>query len=358
MNRLPHKMPLSAQTAIAITEEIATGRWDQWLPAEHELSSLLHVGRRTVRAALEQLRRDGVVKCRRGQRRKIIRRKPGHPKPASMRAMLLTPVPLHLMSPFSIFLIDRLREHLGEEGYLLEIHASRDTYRTRLPQQLKKLEETLRPAAWVLTQSTEPMQHWFARCGIPSVVVGSSYPGVALPSVDLDYAAVCRHAVGQFLSRGHRRIILLNPRSLAAGDMNGEAGFLQAVKSTSATNVEARIVHHNGTVANVCHCLDALMRLKERPTALLVSRAHHLATVLGHLLVNKFRVPADVAVISRDDDSYLTNIVPLPARYLGNPDLFASTLSRVVLEVIRGRKPAAEYRLMPKFFAGQTLGHL
>ena len=358
MNSLPHKIPLAAQTSLAIMEEIVAGRWDQWLPGEHELSALLHVSRRTVRAALEQLRRDGVVRCRPGRRREIIRRQPGQLKAASSRAVLLTPVPLHLMSPFSIFLIDRLREHLAVEGYLLEIHTCRDTYRTRLPQQMKKLEETLRPAAWVLTQSTEAMQHWFARCGLPSVVVGSSYPGVALPSVDIDYAAVCRHAVGQFLARGHRRIVLLNPRSLAAGDLNGEAGFLQAVKSTSAPNVEARIVHHDGTVANVCSCLDTLMRLEKRPTALLVSRAHHLVTVLGHLLVNKFRVPADFAVISRDDDSYLNDVVPLPARYSGNPELFASTLSRAVLNAISGRKMATEHRLMPKIFPGQTLGDL
>ncbi|HAO80397.1 MAG TPA: hypothetical protein DCQ92_15805 [Verrucomicrobia subdivision 3 bacterium] len=358
MNRLPRKIPLSVQTSIAIMEEIAIGRWDQWLPGEHELSSLLHVGRRTVRAALEQLRRDGVVECRSGKRRKIIRRQPADIKPASSRAILLTPVPLHLMSPFSIFLIDRLREQLGAEGYLLDIHAGRDTYRTRLPQQLKKLEETLRPAAWILTQSTAPMQHWFARCGLPCVLVGSSYPGVALPSVDFDYAAVCRHAVGQFLARGHRRIVLLNPRSRAAGDMKAEEGFLQAVKNTSTPNVEATIDYHDGTVANVRSRLDVLMRLKERPTALLVSRAHHVVTVLGHLLVNKFRVPADVAVISRDDDSYLESIVPLPARYSGNPELFASALSRVVLEAIAGRKPATEHRLMPKFFPGQTLGNL
>jgi LacI family transcriptional regulator len=357
MNRLPRKIPLSVQTSIAIMEEIAIGRWDQWLPGEHELSSLLHVSRRTVRAALEQLRRDGVVECRPGTRREIIRRKPEALKPASSRAILLTPVPLHLMNPFSIFLIDRLREHLGAEGYSLEIHAGREPYRTRRPQQLKKLEETLRPAAWVLTQSTASMQHWFARCGLPCVVVGSSYPGVALPSVDFDYAAVCRHAVGQFLARGHRRIVLLNPRSRAAGDMKGEEGFLQAVKNTSTSNVEATIDYHDGTVANVRSRLEALMRLKERPTALLVSRAHHFVAVLGHLLVNQFRVPDDVAVISRDDDSYLENIVPLPARYSGNPELFASTLSRVVLEAISGRKPATEHRLMPKFFPGQTLGN-
>lgn len=339
-------------------EEIAGGRWHRWLPGEYELASLLHVSRRIVRAALQQLQRDGVVESRPGKRREIIQRKRPGLKPTSSRAVLLTPVPLHLMSPFSIFLIDRLREHLGEEGYLLEIHAGRDPYRRRPLQQLKRLEETLRPAAWVLTQSTEPMQQWFARSGLPCVVVGSSYPGVTLPSVDFNYGAICRHAVGQFLARGHRRIVLLNPRSRAAGDIKGEGGFLEAVKSTSVQNVQATIDYHDGTVSNLCARLDALMRIKARPTALLVSRAHHFVTVLGYLQANRLRVPDDIALISRDDNSFLENIVPLPARYIGNPELFASTLSRVVLESIRERKPGTAHRLMPNFSPGQTLGSL
>src|SRR5439155_5457464 len=129
--------------------------------------------------------------------------------------------------------------------------------------------------------------------------------------------------------------------------------FLQAVKNTSAPNVRATIVHHDGTVANICSRLDALMRMADRPTALLVSRAYHVVSVVGHLLVRKFRVLQDVAIISRDDDSYLESVVPALTRYSGNPDLFAAKLSRVVLEIIRGEKPATEHRLMPKFVSGQ-----
>ncbi len=356
MNRLPQKIPLSAQAAAAIREEISNGRWVQRLPGENELASLLHVSRRTIRAALAQLTSEGSVKCRAGKPREVILRDPLQLKPASNRAILLMPVPLHLLSPFTIFFIDRLREHLAQEGYLLEIRAGREPYRKRFPQGLRRLQETLTPAAWVLTQSTRGMQEWFAQCGTPCVVAGSVYPGIALSSVDLDYAAICRHAVGQFLSRGHRQIVLLNPPSLAAGDLNGEAGFSQAIQNTSTTNVEARIIHHEGTVENICSRLDVLMRSKNRPTALLVSRASHLLTVLGYLALNKFRVPQDVAVISRDDDSFLANVVPLPARYSGNPQLFASTLSRAVLEAISSRKPAMDHRLMPTFLPGQTLG--
>jgi DNA-binding LacI/PurR family transcriptional regulator len=356
MNRLPQRSSLATQTAAVISEEISVGRWVRWLPGEHELCSLLHVSRKTVRAALEQLRRAGVIKCCRGKRREIIQQEATKLKRVSSRVIFLIPVPLHSLSPFGIFLIDRLREHLAEEGLLLEIHSGRLPYRARVPGQLKVLEETLHPVGWVLSQSTEQMQRWFFEHQLPCVVLGSCYPGIKLPSVDTDFAAVCRHAVGQFLARGHRRIVLLNPKLGAAGDLKAEKGFLEAVHKTSLSGVEASIAYHDGMVGSICSRLDGLMRLAHPPTALLVSRAHHVLTVLGHLLSNRLRVPQDVAIISRDDESFLENVVPAPTRYSGNPDVFASKLSRAVLDTVRGNRAVTERKIMPNFTLGSTLG--
>ena len=297
MNQLPQKISLVAQAAAVILDEIESGRWIGSLPGEHELCAQLHVSRRTVRAALKQLCRDGVVKCCHGKRREIVKRGKSQTKLVSSRVVFLTPAPLHTLSQLEIFLIDRLREHLAEEGYLLEIHSGRVPYRARLSHQLQHLEETLHPAGWVLSQSTEAMQRWFAQRRLCAVVFGSGYPDVELSSVGFDYAAVCRHAVGQFLAHGHRRIVLLNPMIRAAGDIKTEAGFGEAVQKTRVENVTANIVHHDETVRNICGRLDALMRMADRPTALLVSRTNHVLTVVGHLLSCRFRIPQDVAAV-------------------------------------------------------------
>jgi LacI family transcriptional regulator len=356
MTRLPKKISLVAQTAVALREAISLGRWKRLLPGEHELASQLHVGRRTVRAALNQLCSDGVVKCCHGKRREIINQHLVRLPPASSRIVFLTPVPLQTLSPFAIFIIDRLREHLAEEGYLLEIHSGRVPYRAPVTNHLKNLAETLDPAGWVLSQSTEPMQRWFHESGLPCVVAGSCYPEITLPSVDTDFGAICRHAVGQFLARGHRQLVLLNPNPGAAGDLKAEAGFHEALQKTRAQGVTANIVNHDGTPANICARLNGLMQSDQPPTAFLVSRAQHVLTVLGHLLSCRFRIPQDVAVISRDDESFLENVVPTVARYSRNPDVFASTLSRMVLEVVHGKPVMKEHKIMPSFVLGQTLG--
>lgn len=354
MHRLPQKSSLVAQTVSVLQEGIASGRWEQWLPGEYELSAQLHVSRRTIRAALEELRRKGVVKCRRGKRREL--RAAPRRQPASNRVVLVTPAPLHALNPFAVFLIDCLREHLAESGYLLESRASRVPYRARVPQELKMMAEALRPAGWVLLQSTVQMQQWFADRRLPCVVVGSRYQGIELPAVDTDLAAVCRHAVGQLLTRGHRRLVLLNVEPGAAGEARSEAGFLEAVSQSSAPDVQANVARHDGSIGSICARLDSLMQREQAPTGFIVSRARHMLTVLGHLLNRRFRVPQDVALISRDDDTFLADMIPTVARYSPNPRVFASKVSRVVLDTVEGTAQPRDYRIMPNFVPGQTLG--
>ncbi len=356
MHRLPIKVSLVAQTASILREGIDAGRWVGWLPGEHALAAQLHVGRKTIRTALERLRREGLVRCKSGFRREIVRHATLSNTPGGTRVVLLVPEPLQSLNPFVVFLIDRLREHLAEEGYQLETHANRAVYRARRPQAIDSLARTLHPAGWVLLHSTEPMQRWFAARQLPCVVVGSRFEAVELPSVDLDYNAVCLHAVNQFVARGHKELVLLNPQPGGAGDARTKAGFLEAVSAKAATGVHGTLVEHDSTPAGICARVDSLMSRPNRPSAFLVSRARHFLSVLVRLLSSGVAVPGQVALISREHDTYLDAIVPTVARYSQNPKVFAANASRLVMDMVRGTRRLEDYRIMPKFIRGQTLG--
>lgn len=356
IQRLPIKTSLVSQTASVILQEIESGRWSGCLPGEHELCAHLHVSRRTVRGALEQLGNHGILKCAKGKRRQIVWRRNRPRRSAAKRVVVLLPVPVLSLSPFGVFLIDYLREHLAKAGYLVETHASRVPYRERLPQELQNLAESLRPAGWVLSSSTEPMQQWFSNRQLPCVIVGSRYPGIQLPSVDHDYGAICRHAVGRFLAKGRRRLVLLNPQPGAAGDTMTQEAFLEAASKTTPTPMRAEVVQHDGSVDSICARLNSLLTRKDPPDAMLISRARHVLTVMGHLHRRGLRIPADLALISRDDDSFLQDVVPTVARYSRNPNVFASSVSRVVLQMVQGATRVADHRIMPQFVNGETLG--
>ena len=185
-----------------------------------------------MRLALAQLQREGWVRSRQGKRRQIVARRGRLTPAASGRIVLLTPMPMQLLRPFTILWTNELREHLAEAGYSLETHGSHAYYGQGWATNLEVLVRQLRPAGFVLTSTTQKMQRWFCDRGLPCLIAGSRHPGIDLPSVDVAYRAVCRHAAGQFLARGHVRLAFLNPDSGAAGELESEAGFNEALAQT------------------------------------------------------------------------------------------------------------------------------
>jgi DNA-binding LacI/PurR family transcriptional regulator len=353
--KVPQKVSLVTQTVGILKDNLSTGFWFGELPGEHELCGHLHVSRVTLRKALGQLQREGWISSSQGKRRKITPR-PRRPLAASKRVILLTESPLHLLNPFTIYWMDCLREYLSETGFHLEIHTGQAAFGANSERSLSQMQKQFHPAGWVLHQSNERMQHWFSTQALPCVIAGSRHANVRLPSVDLDYRAACRHAVGQFLGRKHRQLVFLNPESGAAGDWESEQGFLEAAKSARGDEIQAAVVRHDGTVQGICNKLDLLLERPHRPTAFLVSRPAHVLTAVSHLLRKKLNLPRDVALISRDDDSFLESIVPTVARYASSPTVFAHKISRIVLEIVRGAALSrADVRIMPSFVSGQTL---
>jgi DNA-binding LacI/PurR family transcriptional regulator len=353
---MPRRLSLVAQTVKALKKNISTGFWSGQLPGENSLCASLHVSRVTLRKALAELVREGWVRGGRGRRRDIVAR-PRRLPVAGNRVVLLSEAKLHLLHPFTLYWMDCLREHLNESGYHLEVHSGHHAFSSGAERALTQLEKRLRPVGWVLYRSNEPMQQWFSRKSLPCVIAGSRHSRVELPSVDVDYRATCRHAVGQFLARKHRQIVFLNPESGAAGDMESEQGFLEAAQSLRHSGGLAEVVRHDGTVPGICRKLDLLLARPVRPTAFLVSRPAFALTAATHLLHRQLRLPQDVALISRDNESFLENAVPSMARYASNPTMFARKISRLVLEMVQSAvlsKP--DVRLMPAFIPGETLG--
>ncbi len=357
MHRLPQKSSLVAQTAAILKERLLAGEWRKWMPGEHELCHQLHVARMTLRRALQQLESAGLVRASQGKRRRILAPRPRTAPPSSGRVLLLTPLPLPFQLPYDIFWANELREVLAEAGYHLETHTNRALYGRGATHVLERMTEQLRPVGFVITHSTQEMQRWFSRRRLPCVIVGSRHSGVELPSVDKAYRAVCRHAVGLFLARGHQRLALINPEAGAAGDLESEQGFRQGASQGQHEGVQVTVVRHNGTVPDLCNKVNSLMRRPEPPTALLVSRSVYVLTVMGHLMRSGFALPKDIALISRDHEPFLETVVPSVARYVVSPDTMAHRISSAVLEMVQsGLVSPSSAQIMPEFTDGDTLG--
>ena len=358
MNLIPKRPSLVNEATTILRNSLQSGLWVDFLPGERVLSTQICISRQTLRAALERLRREGLIKVAPGRRRRILH-PPNSPsrRAPSKQVFMLSPFPLNALRPSVIFLVDELREHLAEAGYHLELHVSQRYYSKHPFKALESLLHQKPTVSWILYLATLQMQRWFLDRGLPVFVFGSSYPEIALPSGDIDYRAACRHAVGTFLGKGHRQIAFLIDNTGRAGDQESKISFLEAMQKLEGAGPQGIVAEHNGTLPGICSRLDSLMSAPTPPSAFLVANSAHVLTVMGHLLRLGIRLPEDVALISRDDDSFLEYIVPTVARYSYPPALFALKMSRIAVQLARGANVLPKRMLLvPQLIKGDTLG--
>ena len=353
MQAIPARPSLVAHYADFLRDMLRSGEWTEFLPSERTLCSQLRISRPTLRAVLVQLEREGVVGAVENKKRSIPSAQTAKPAAARSRVIaLLTPIPAQLMPPFVLFWVDALRELLAGSGYQLELRPNARCYTPKPAAGLKMLTRHTHAAAWVLFRSTPAMQRWFFEQRIPAVIAGSCSDGVELPSADIDYRATCRHAVTMLQRKGHQRIALLLPDLLHGGDIESERGYREAI---AAARGKPCVIQHHGAPEQVAAHLDAALRGRQAPTALIVGRSVHVLTVVTHLLRMRFRLPDEVAVVSRDDDAFLDHVLPRITRYAADPAKFARRLSHLVLEMAQtGRASKNPVRLMPDLKKGQT----
>ncbi len=357
MQSVPRVQSLVSQTAAILREEIRRGQWREWLPGERALGETLQVSRNTLRGALAQLKREGVIRSEHGAGNRILVMPRAEVRAERSRDVaLISPEPLERLRPSLTLWIDELRGMLSERGCRLHVFSGSQYFRESPGAALERLVAQQRHGCWVLILANEPIQRWFEQAGIPCVVAGTVYPGVNLPYRDLDHLALCRHAAGVMLGAGHRKVALLIRKSPRAGDLESEQGFLEGVRASSRADAEGLIAYHDATVASIGAALRRLMNRRPRPTALLVANAYHYLTAVTWLASAGFKVPRDVSVLSRDEDPFLSFLVPTPTRYIVSPSSMAKALVRPVLELLEGGVVTQRaIRIMPDFIRGETV---
>lgn len=357
MSAIPRRLTLVDQLTAIVRQEIADGTWKDWLPSERSLSERLQVSRNTLRTALEELTREGVIQPSHGAGNRILTSAATSSKRSPSRDVaVLTPDPLSQLRPSLTLWIEQLRVVLLSQGYKLRVIQGRQYFRANPGPLLHRLVRQHEYGCWVLLLANEGMQRWFAASGQRCVVAGTVYAGLDLPFCAADHAAMCGHIARLMLERGHRHIALLLRRSGLAADRASEKGFSEAARQSGLPDAEATVCHHHDSVDGILENLRALMRRPRPPTALLVTNAHYYLTVATALQQMGKRIPHDISLVSRTDDQFLSFLSPEPARYTVSTDEMARGLVSLVLDLLQGETHETARRILPKFTLGESLG--
>jgi len=356
MDPLPKKPSLVQYTADAVRTAIRQGEWTAQLPGERQLCERLQISRPTLRRALEVLEREGLIRNEQGKRRRIV----GDHSSKSARSKkvaFLSSHPLQELEPFAIFEMEALRRRLTDAGYHLDFMASTLLGHRKPEPHLAELVAEARASVWVLYRAPRSVQAWFHAQDIPAVVMGTSYPEIGLPSVDIDFHATCRHAANLLLTRKHQpdRIVLLVPEGDLAGVEESKLGFLEAV---GEENLKGIVVHEEGP-DSVCRVIDRLCRdSHRRPTGIIVQRPIYAHTVKGQLIAKQhLNIPGDISIVALDDGPSLQFAVPAITRYTKGAEQYARRLHKATINALQGVAPKnPQVRFMPEWIKGETLG--
>src|ERR1051326_7474089 len=145
MTQIPQRASLVTQVAEIVRREINRGEWGEYLPGELELCDRLKVSRPTLRAALDLLKREGLIEVSQGRRRRIVgKSRPRVLTSESKTVGVIASIPYHTLSSFSLVLLNELQTRLHDAGYKLEVHANARFGQAKPARALEALAEQLR----------------------------------------------------------------------------------------------------------------------------------------------------------------------------------------------------------------------
>ncbi|MGB0775032.1 MAG: substrate-binding domain-containing protein, partial [Akkermansiaceae bacterium] len=325
------------------------------LPGERSLATSLQIGRDTVRIALAELEKQGWISARaHGKRRKILKQKSAKaPKKRQHRIGFLSPRRLEELVPTMLIEVDRLREMLARQNITLDIHTPSIFTNKRPGHRLRELIDSTNCDAWILYQSSEEIQLWFEKENIPCIVRGYPYPGIQLPSLDIDWQAAGLHAGALLLRKGHRSIGLMMPDTQLQGLFAAQKGLENALAQESdETHLHCMTDH--GTTEGVASALHTVLATENPPTAIIATRTRQVLTLISWLATHGFRVPNNISLVSLTHDNIYEALLPKIDYYTLDSNTMARNMTRRLESLVKGVGKDQKV-LIPEYFPGASI---
>jgi len=349
---------LVLDVADALRRNIIEKRWVNFLPPTRLLARELLVSVPTIRAAERILFEEKIISIKQGMRVRIIHR-PEEVVHRESRPVIGIIQPPSNEETEDILIIRLVEEHLQQLGYSLEYLIESKLNLRRNAESIREVLEKSSAGLWVLVRASKLSQLAVQESGRKGYVVGTPYPDIDLPSLDLAFEAVGRHAARHLLRLRHRNFLIVGPPPRGPGDLDAVAAFIEEIQSAKLKGQPIRVEHAmtSESPEKFLRDLSRVFARDQTPTAIFsISRKVSLTT-LTWLLGSGRRIPGDVTVLNRDFSPLLSASVPSLGGYDVDPKTLSLRIARTIDRYFRVRflkQPTV--RVFPDFVPGGTVG--
>ncbi len=338
------------QLAAHLREEIASGGWRDAMPGVAKLSLALGVGTRTVVAALQILKREGLLEGD-GERRRSRIVAAGTGKPRGLRIRILQ---YDIDDAHDEHVIG-LRFRLEEKGHHVAVAPKTLSELKFDVKRVARMVEKTGGDAWVVRSGSRPVLEWFAARSVPTFAMFGRQTGIPMASVANVKSPALAEALRRLVDLGHRRIVLLtreDRRKPIPGLM--ERRFLDELQRLGIPVGAYNLPEWEDHRDSFQRCLQGLFR-HTPPSALIFSEPTFLFATQQFLTRRRLSVPEHVSMIALDDHPAFRWFVPEVSRIQTDGRRWVARIVDWADNVANGREDRRETLIRSKFFKGETI---
>jgi DNA-binding LacI/PurR family transcriptional regulator len=350
----PGFLSLADQVTEHLRSEILRGRWSGSLPGKHRLAAELGVNNKTVEAALRLLEKTGLLLPQGPGRKRLVNPRRRHTSRALRIALLLNDHNIDEKTS----LVREIKHALDAAGHtVITLPKSLATLRFD-PRRVAALARKTGADAWVVIAGSRGVLEWFALQSVPAFAVFGNRAGLRIASVSPDKTSAVSDATRHLITLGHRRIVLLTRRlTRQPHPTAGVAAYLDTLRVHGCQTGEFNLPDWEETNAGFQACLRSLFQATP-PTALIVDEVSYLVASMQFLLRHGLKVPANVSLISTDDDVALSHCDPPVACMRWDMRPVIRRVVQWAANVSRGRADFTQTLTNAEFIPGGTVGPL
>ena len=347
----PRFCSITAQIAEHIRSEILRGRWDDFVPGRQPLAEELGVSPKTIRMALDQLEREGLLQsCGTGKRRRILTHCVTPNK--SLRIHILPYETSEIRNRNMADLQHGLRNAGHSVDFAERSLCDLDMEVPRVAAMVSKTPADL----WIVIAGSRPILEWFASMPLPTFALMGRMRGLPIAGTKPDKIQAQRDAIQRLHQLGHRRIVQIvrkdrvTPRPGAL-----EQAFLDELESLGIPTGPYNLPVWHGGAHGFHRCLDSLFH-HTPPTAVIAQEAPILIALQQYLARRGIFAPEKISLISGDPDLAFEWCLPAVSHISWSFQPILKRISRWVENVAAGRADLGQKLTKAAFIEGGTIG--